>query len=71
MSLRLITSAPSVVRSEDEDAAYRADLVTRYYTARGEFAELAVLAEAARYDRANPGASLTDELYGASLGDVA
>jgi hypothetical protein len=64
-TLTLITSAPS------SDAAYRTDLIRRYLAARGEFAELALLAEAARYDKANPGASLTDELYGAGLGDVA
>lgn len=65
MSLTLITSAPS------SDAAYREGLIRRYLAAGSEFAELAVLAEAARYDRANPGANLTDELYGSSLGDVA
>lgn len=65
MSLTLITSAPS------SDAAYREGLIRRYLAAGSEFAELAVLAEAARYDKANPGASLTDELYGSGLGDVA
>ena len=65
MSLRLVTSALS------SDAAYREDLISRYVTARDEFAQLALLAEAARYDKANPGAQLTDELYGANLGDVA
>ncbi|KOG33307.1 hypothetical protein [Streptomyces resistomycificus] len=65
MSLTLITSAPS------SDAAYREGLIRRYLAARDRFAELALLAEAARYDKANPGASLTDELLGASLGDVA
>jgi hypothetical protein len=65
MSLRLIISAPS------SDAAYRTGLIARYVTARDEFAELALLAEAARYDKANPGAQLTDELLGAGLGDVA
>jgi hypothetical protein len=65
MSLTLITSAPS------SDAAYREGLIRRYVTARGEFAELALLAEAARYDKANPGESLTDELLGSALGDVA
>lgn len=65
MSLTLITSAPS------SDAAYRTDLIRRYLAAGDEFTELALLAEAARYDKANPGSSLTDELYGASLGDAA
>lgn len=64
-TLTLITSAPS------SDAAYRTDLIRRYLTAADEFAELALLGEAARYDKANPGASLTDELLGAGLGDVA
>jgi hypothetical protein len=65
MSLRLIISAPS------SDAAYRTGLISRFVNARDEFTELSLLAEAARYDKANPGASLTDELLGASLGDVA
>ena len=64
-TLTLITSAPS------SDAAYREDLIRRYLSATAEFAELALLAEAACYDKANPGASLVDELLGASLGDVA
>jgi hypothetical protein len=65
MSLRLIISAPS------SDAAYRTDLISRFVTARDEFTELALLAEATRYDKANPGESLVDELYGAALGDAA
>jgi hypothetical protein len=65
MSVRLISSAPS------SDAAYREGLISRYVTATDFAAELALLAEAARYDKANPGAALADELYGASLGDVA
>jgi hypothetical protein len=64
-TLTLITSAPS------SDAAYRTDLIRRYLAASSEFAELALLAEAARYDKANPGESLTDELLGSGLGDVA
>jgi hypothetical protein len=66
MPLYLITSVPS------SDAEYRTDLIRRYLAARDEFAELALLGEAARYDQANPGAvSLMDELLGASVGDVA
>jgi len=65
MSVRLITSAPS------SDAAYRTDLIRRYFAASDWTVELHLLAEAADYDRSNPGASLTDELLGASLGDVA
>lgn len=65
MSVRLITSAPS------SDAAYRTDLIRRFLVADDFAVELHLLAEAADYDRANPGASLTDELYGASLGDAA
>jgi hypothetical protein len=65
MSLTLITSAPS------SDAAYREGLIRRYFTARRPSEREALLKEAARYDKANPGASLTDELFGASLGDVA
>jgi hypothetical protein len=64
-TLTLITSAPS------SDAAYRTDLIRRYLAAGDEFTELALLAEAARYDKANPGASLVDELVGSALGDVA
>ncbi|MEU6552082.1 hypothetical protein ABZ915_17625 [Streptomyces sp. NPDC046915] len=64
-TLTLITSAPS------SDAAYRTDLIRRYVAASDEFTELAVLAEAARYDEANPGAALTDELIASGLGDVA
>ena len=65
-TLTLISSAPS------SDAEYRTDLIRRYLAARDEFAELALLSEAYRYDHANPGAlSLADELLGAGLGDVA
>lgn len=65
-TLTLITSAPS------SDAAYRTDLIRRYLAAHDEFAELHLLAEAARYDQANPGSPpLVDELIGAGLGDVA
>lgn len=65
MSLRLITAASS------SDAAYRTDLISRYLTAADFAVELHLLAEAADYDKANPGASLTDELLGSGLGDVA
>ncbi|GGM06078.1 hypothetical protein GCM10010099_22760 [Streptomyces cinereus] len=65
MSLRLISSAPS------SDAAYRTDLISRFVAASDFAVELHLLAEAAAYDKANPGGSLTDELLGASLGDVA
>lgn len=64
-TLTLISAAPS------SDAAYRTDLIRRYLAAGDEFAELELLAEAARYDKANPGESLTDELFAAGLGDVA
>ncbi|MFD8545625.1 hypothetical protein [Streptomyces sp. NPDC059649] len=67
MSLRLI-SRPST----KNDASYRADLITRYVRADDWAEELNLLAEATRYDKANPGApSLVDELHGARLGDVA
>ncbi|MFE9398641.1 hypothetical protein [Streptomyces flavidovirens] len=70
MSLRLIVSAPSAQPSTD--AAYRADLVTRYASAVDPFVQLAIFAEAIRYDEHNPGPyPLADELYGARLGDVA
>lgn len=66
MSLRLITSAPS------SDAAYRTDLISRFVAAPDFAVELHLLAEAADYDKANPGdLPLTDDLLGASLGDVA
>ena len=66
MSVRLITSAPS------SDAAYRTDLITRFVATTDFAVELRLLAEAAGYDKANPGApSLMDELLGARLGDVA
>ncbi|MFG3046272.1 hypothetical protein ACGFZR_15250 [Streptomyces sp. NPDC048241] len=64
-TLALITSAPS------SDAAYRTDLIRRYLAATDKFTKLALLAEAARYDKANPGHSVVDELFGAALGDVA
>lgn len=64
-TLTLITSAPS------SDAAYRTDLIRRYLAADDKFTELALLAEAARYDKANPDEQLVDELHGAALGDVA
>jgi hypothetical protein len=64
--LTLITSAPS------SDAEYRTGLISRYLTARSSRTRKALRAEAAAYDGTNPGApSLTDELFGASLGDVA
>lgn len=69
MSLRLIASAPS--EQPANDAAYRADLVTRYVTATSWDRELALLAEAARYDKDNPGSSLADELYGTRLNTAA
>lgn len=69
MSLRLIVSAPSAQPSTD--AEYRADLVTRYVTATDWAQELALLAEAARYDKDNPGSSLADELYGTRLNTAA
>lgn len=70
MSLTLVT--PAFVRSEEEDAAYRADVVTRFYAASDPFVELAVLREASDYDKAHPGEQpLLDELLGAGLGDVA
>lgn len=53
----------------DADMAYRVDVIDRYREARrggDEFAELAVLAEAVRYDQ-----SLADELLGMSLEAVA
>jgi hypothetical protein len=65
MSLRLISSAPS------SDAAYRTGLISRYLNARSSRERLAIRNEALAYDRANPGASLVDELLGARLGDVA
>lgn len=56
----------------DADAAYRADLVTRYANTRTWEQELALLAEAARYDKQHPGEpSLYEELHATRLGDVA
>ncbi|MFB6568403.1 MULTISPECIES: hypothetical protein [Streptomyces] len=67
MSLRLISR-----KSSSSDAAYRSDLITRYVRATDWAEELSLLAEATRYDKANPGApSLVDELHGAGLGDAA
>lgn len=60
-TLTLITAAPS------SDAAYRTDLIRRYLAAGDDFAQLELLAEAARYDEVNPGESLLDELYGSAL----
>jgi hypothetical protein len=65
-TLTLISAAPS------SDAAYRTDLIRRYLAATSGKTRQALESEAARYDKANPGApSLTDELYGAGIGDVA
>ncbi|GGV91661.1 hypothetical protein [Streptomyces massasporeus] len=64
-TLTLITSAPS------SDAAYRTALIRRYLSAGSRRVRQALLAEAARYDKANPGAALVDELVGSALGDVA
>jgi len=56
-----------------ERDAYRADLIERYIAAcasgADEFAQLHLLAEAARYDLANPGDAvpLADELHGTQL----
>lgn len=65
MSVRLISSAPSSA------AAYREGLIARFVAANDFAIELHLLAEAADYDRANPGAALVDELLGASVGDAA
>ncbi|MER7794856.1 hypothetical protein [Streptomyces sp. NPDC097640] len=52
-----------------ERAVYRLDVVTRYTKAGTWDAEMKVLAEAARFDKANPGEpSLYDELHGMTLG---
>ncbi|WP_406418369.1 hypothetical protein [Streptomyces sp. NBC_01614] len=65
-TLTLISSAPS------SDAAYRTGLIRRYLATGSRRVRDALLDEARRYDTANPGAlSLTDELYGSALGDVA
>lgn len=56
-----------------ERDAFRADLITRYVAAcrsdADEFSQLRLLAEAARYDKANPGDAvpLADELHGTQL----
>lgn len=58
----------------DADAAYRAGLVEQYIAAcasgADEFAQLAFLAEATRYDLAHPDdiVPLFDELHGTQLG---
>lgn len=52
-----------------ERAAYRLDVVTRYTQAGTWDAEMRVLAEAARFDKAHPSEpSLYDELHGMTLG---
>lgn len=52
-----------------ERAAYRLDVVTRYTQAGTWDAEMKMLAEAARFDKAHPGEpSLYDELHGMTLG---
>ncbi|WP_438489545.1 hypothetical protein [Streptomyces sp. S186] len=59
-------------RRSSSDSAYRSDLIARYVRATDWAEELHLLAEATRYDQANPGApSLVDELHGARLGDAA
>lgn len=49
----------------DADAAYRADVIAQFLAVRGDWsAELALLAEASRYDKANPApVHLYDELH--------
>ncbi|MGW7617386.1 hypothetical protein ACWGLG_16270 [Streptomyces antimycoticus] len=52
-----------------ERAAYRLDVVTRYTQSGTWDAEMRVLAEAARFDKAHPSEpSLYDELHGMTLG---
>jgi len=61
-TLTLIASAPS------SDSEYRTGLIRRYLSAADWAEEVRLLAEAADYDRSNPGApSLVDELLGAGL----
>lgn len=56
-------------QERQERAAYRLDVVTRYTKAGTWDTELKVLAEAARFDKANPSEpSLYDELHGMTLG---
>lgn len=64
------STPPPPTATDAEVAAYRADMVTRYLSVRGdEFAELAVLAEAVRFDKQHPDAvPLADELHGTTLG---
>lgn len=53
----------------EQRAAYRLDVVTRYAQAGTWDAELRILAEAARFDKAHPSEpSLYDELHGMTLG---
>ncbi|WP_438479216.1 hypothetical protein [Streptomyces asiaticus] len=61
---------PPATATDVELAGYRAEMVTRYLNARGdEFAELAILAEAVRFDKQHPDAvPLYDELHGTTLG---
>lgn len=52
-------------------AAYRAQLVTRYFSATDPFEQLRLYAEAVRYDRRHPDEEpIADELYGADLAEV-
>lgn len=55
----------------DPRADRRADLLTRFLRVQGdEFAEMRILAEATRYDKAHPHEdSLRDELCAATAGD--
>lgn len=73
----VLVSAETVRRAQEdaayqeraERAQYRLDVVTRYTQAAGWDAEMAVLAEAVRYDKAHPSESpLFDELHGMTLG---
>ncbi|HCA85746.1 MAG TPA: hypothetical protein DEQ61_09760 [Streptomyces sp.] len=68
----LATHSRRTATVADADAAYRADLVTRYVTADSWEAELKILAEAVRYDKQHPDElPLYDEMHGTRIGQAA
>lgn len=64
----LATHRRATITVADAEAAYAADIHERYGQATTWWGQLAVLAEAARYDKAHPDQpSLAAELYGRGL----
>lgn len=68
----LVAQMRARITVADAAATRRATIVTGYFSASDERERLRLAAEAVRYDAAHPDeAPLFDELYGASLAEVA